>query len=249
MRRCRWVWLAVLSSRLAGCIPGLASGPTVINHPQPELAIPSFAFEEVGCSLSEYGTGECSSESPVAALGCRRVSRASDLLGGLEPSYPIAECWVEPYRHEDPFSVEAQVEADGYLYRNGCLSPRYVRYIAQPPEGLRLLGTAEAFREAFAPIESPEEALSFALAVTGLSAYFGLEARRGFRYFADEMEDTHVVEVEGGYLVHLYHYQFCGCGPHTTSAIDVRVTTGGDVVRVSQEVLYEDPAEDDLCVD
>ena len=56
-------------------------------------------------------------------------------------------------------------------------------------------------------------------------------------------------ETADGYLVHLFNYQFAGCGPHTTSAFDLLVTGTGEVRELSVKGMFEDPAEDTLCID
>jgi hypothetical protein len=113
-----------------------------------------------------------------------------------------------------------------------------------------LLKTEEEFREVFAPVTSADEALSYSLAVTGLSAYYGLETQSGYRYHGDALEDSHVVEAKNGaYEVHLFHYQLCGCGPHTTSATDVLVSADGDVTLGQYTPIFDDKSEDSLCVD
>jgi hypothetical protein len=47
--------------------------------------------------------------------------------------------------------------------------------------------------------------------------------------------------------VHLFSYNELGCGPHYTYAVDIEVTTQGEVKKVNSEVVYKDPSEDDLC--
>ena len=101
----------------------------------------------------------------------------------------------------------------------------------------------------FAPVDSSDEPLGYALAHGSYSAFFGLAREPGIRYLTDTVEDTHVEETEDGYLVHLFYYQFFGCGPHTTSAIDVRVSPLGIVGEANVQAMYEDPDEDGLCTD
>lgn len=239
-----WIgWLLVL----VGC----HRPPEFVNHPRPELTVDFSVFETAGCPSDEYGRMYCEGDSPLAALGCDRISKPSELLGGLEPSYPIAMCFIEPYRSADePESADARTPAEGeYFYMTGGLYPIFVRYVLFGDDQFRLIKAEEEFRGIFSPIDSPGEALSYALAVTNLSAYYDLEFNPDYDYFVNELEDTHVDGVEDGYIVRLYRYQVFGCGPHNTSAVDLLITNQGFVEEVAREAVYKDPSEDDLCVD
>lgn len=111
------------------------------------------------------------------------------------------------------------------------------------------LATQKEFATFFAPIDSPEEALSFALAATGYSAYSQFDTLPDFRFFSDTLESTRVEQDNAGYKVNLFYYQLCGCGPHTTSVVDVQVRKDGSLEIGELKKLYEDPTQDGLCVD
>ncbi len=87
------------------------------------------------------------------------------------------------------------------------------------------------------------------LAVTGYSAYYGQKWVPGYRYLSGKIEDSFVRETGTGFVVHVFDYQFCGCGPHETVSIDVQVSREGHVTRGDYVPMYADPAEDGLCVD
>jgi hypothetical protein len=215
------------------------------------LMVDFSVFEAAGCPSDEYGRMYCEGDSPLAALGCDRIREPTELLGGLAPSYPIALCFIEPFRNPDESELaDDRMPAEGeYFYRTGGLYPIFVRYVLFGDDQFRLVKTEEEFRGIFSPIDSPDEALSYALAVTNLSAYYDLEFNPDYEYFVNELEDTYVDVVEDGYIVHLYRYQVFGCGPHNTSAVDLLVTHQGFVEEVAREAVYKDPSEDDLCVD
>lgn len=227
--------------------------PAVVieNHPRPEFTLDLSSFEDVGCPPDEYGLRYCEEDSPITALGCDRIGKPSDLLGGLEPSLPIAVCLLEPLTHPDePELLDMLLEAeDEYLYSSGGLMPVFVRYVIIQDDQFRLIKSEEQFRELFAPIETSDEALSYALALKNLSAYYDLEPNPEYEYFVDELEDTHVQSSTDGYLVHLYSYRMFGCGPHLTYAVDLRVTDQGNIEEINRVSVYKDPSEDDLCVD
>jgi hypothetical protein len=225
------------------------SAPSVVieNHPRPEWTLDFSPFDDVGCAPDESALRYCEEDSPLMALGCDRIQKPSDLLGKLEPSLPMAECLFEPFRHPDqPGSIDDEGE---YIYRTGGLMPVYVRYVIIREGQFQLIKSEEQFREVFAPVETENEALSYALVLRNLSAYYGIEFNPEYEYFVDKLEDTYVESSSDGYVVHLYNYQFYGCGPHLTYAIDLLVTDQGMIEEINREAVYKDPSEDTLCVD
>ncbi len=235
---------------LACSITGCSAAPSFINHTPPTLSVDFSPFADVGCPPDENGAMLCQPDSPLAAFDCDRIQETSDLLGGLEPGVPMALCLYESFRHSlDDYERTFQVEADGYVYRAGGLTPTYYRYVIYTDGSYQLLKTQAELKKAFAPIQSSTEALSYALASNGLSAYYGLSRERGVRYLSNKIEDTFVQQQENGYLVHLFSYRFFGCGPHTTTAHDLLVSPGGDIEAVKLEGMFEYPEEDDLCID
>ncbi|KAA3655873.1 MAG: hypothetical protein DWQ04_32755 [Chloroflexi bacterium] len=241
MKHYYWLFIA-LSLALAGC-----RSPQFVNHSRPELNVDFSVFENVGCPIDrdENFYRKCEADSPMADLGCDQIKRIN-ILGGLDPSYPIAECVVAPSSSEELHQI---VDEGNYLDREGGLFPIFIRYVIFRDDQFELIGTRDEFKAVFAPVTSPEEALSYALVMKDLSAYFGLEYDSKYEYFVDEIEDSYVEEKAGGYLVHMYSYELFGCGPHITSAVDVEVTTDGDINKINSEAVYKDPSEDDLCVD
>lgn len=229
---------------LSGCQQEL----TFIDHPRPEVVVDFSPFEEAGCPPNEYGARYCEQGSPLLTLGCDEIRKPSDLLGGLQPAYPIARCTIEPFLDQD--YGDADIPEDGtFFYTLGGLYPRFVRYVVFKGGGFELIHNQEQLQALYAPIETEDEALAYALTVNQASAYFDLELDPELEYLVDTIEDTHVERVDEGFRVHLFHYQFIGCGPHETYALTYQVTTSGEIEEINAEPIYKDPAEDDLCVD
>jgi hypothetical protein len=172
----------------------------------------------------------------------------SSLIGGLQPSYPIAVCQVRP---GPDLSKEMRAEIDQglYFYYTGGLFGSYIRYVIFQVGAFRLIKSEDEFREIYAPIETPEEALSYVLAVKNLSAYYGLAYTSGYKYEVDTVEDTYVTSEDEGYKLNLYSYQLAGCGPHWTSEIEVLVKPEGLVQELNQKPIFRDPHLDELCID
>jgi len=213
--------------------------PKVINHPPPDMVANAKGIGDMGCARDErelwstqhYWT--CTSDSRLVELGCERPE-ADDWLGGFTPSYPMVRCLG---RSEPP---------DKASFRQiGCLRTEYMSYAVLKDSQFHLVIKESELRALFAPVESANEALSYALVVTDLAAYYGIELDSLNRYLVDEIEDTHVDEVEDGYLVHLYSRPECGCKVHTIYAMDFLVTRDGSVETAKSQPVYEFQ----ICVD
>lgn len=221
MAVCLFIFLAACSGE-----------PTFINHPAPNLTVSFDAFNN---------------NEAIAALGCDEIQAPSSLIGGLNPSYPIAICAIRPGDASE--ELRAEIDSGLFFYYTGGLFGNYVRYVIDQNGEFVLLKTEEEFQKLFAPIESSEEALSFVLAVRNLSAYYGLKHDPAYKYEVDTIEDTYVTPDSDGYLVHLFYDQVFGCGPHWTSEVDVRVSVEGNVEEVASKPIYRDPNLDEVCVD
>ena len=220
----------------------------VTKHLEPELPPISMApFEAAGCTFDEYGSGKCPPDNSLVELGCDQLQKPGDLLGGLDPAYPLALCLYYPLQH----ATEAQGDPidEPRFYNDGCMMPVYVRYAIFRDGNFEVLSTLDELSATYAPIESPEEALSYSLAATGLEARYGQQRELGYRYFVNHLEDTYVRQVDEGYQINLYDYQVCGCGPHTTSIVTVEVFANGNIHTLEEQPAYENPEEDGLCVD
>jgi hypothetical protein len=238
-----WLFLS-LFSLLVAC----QSKPKFINHPQPNLPVSLDAFR-VGCPQDEYGSPPCISAHSLAALGCDEIQVPSSLVSGLYPSYPIAICQIKLAPDQAKAETQAEIENGFYFYYTGGLFGSYIRYVIVQDGAFRLIKSEDEFRDIYAPIESPEEALSYVLAVTNLSAYYGLAYNSAYKYEVGTIEDTHVTLEPDGYQLHLYYDGVFGCGPHWTSEVEMQVTQEGLVREMSRKPIFRDPHQDELCVD
>jgi hypothetical protein len=248
--RCRYAAVPLVATimLLCGCQVATPTGvpttmptevapgvPKLIGHPRPALEIDEAIYDNVGCDPDK---GCATAGTPLASIGCEYLWSASWWLGGLTPSYPIAQCgWSEP-------------GPEG-LYRGGCTPPHTQSGLVVLREGqYQLVASLEQLRALYVPIESEDEALSYAMAATGLGARFSEDIPAGWKleYLAQEIEDTHVTPSEGGYRVNLYWWRACGCGKHEYRPVDVRVTVDGTVsTSALGEPAYRDARE--ICID
>lgn len=242
--------LGLLIVILAACQPNAATPtatpvtpapvtPTlrIINHPAPVIPEMNLeVFEQASVFENNpdvfYSSG-ATADSPLAAFDCREIARPTDPLGALTPAYPLATC---------------QTRERG-LYSSGCMMPMNTRYVIFRENQFEVIESLSEFQALFAPIESAPEALSYALATTGLSAVYGLRLPPGYHALMDTLEDTHVSEVDNGYQINLYKSWHCGCGPEATDMTTVLVTRTGEVTTLDQVRVYEDASGNIVCVD
>jgi len=143
-------------------------------------------------------------------FGCMQISNASNALDNLSPKLPVVECLFlsEDYHYEVG------------IVREGCMMPAYRRYIAKQGEEFKLISSKEEFLSVFAPVETKEEALAFAVALTGSLPRYDTSVPEGYFPVTSSIEPTYAEESEGGYKVHLFDSEFCGCGSHPYYAIE-----------------------------
>ncbi len=251
--RRKTILFLIIALVLLGCsLPSLAflqpkptpSGtlrPTFINHPAPNFQSNVQPFKDVGCKLDPQGKLRCPPNNPpFDQLGCYEIVEGSPLFGGLGKS-PLMLCTIEP----DP---DVQLKAGEYLYNQSCRDGFFVRYVIFKDGGFQLVKNTDQLKAAYAPIETPDEALSYALAATGFQALSGLKDDN-MRYLLPQIEDTYVQTGKDSFTINLYSYALCGCGPHATSLVMVTVSTNGDLTIGTPQPAWEDPSKDDLCVD
>jgi hypothetical protein len=167
-------------------------------------------------------------------LGCDYVEY-QDLLGGLTPSFSLAHCIS--VGDEPP---DKDIFKEKHLFEYTTLVVFY--------EGeFRYIYDRDDLRALYAPIETSEEALSYALAGSMFSAIFDYRLDSSLQYLQDTIENTHVLENDDGYLVHLFGgwVQNRGCGTHTNWTTDVLVSRDGQIKFTNHTPF----AEFNGCVD
>jgi hypothetical protein len=239
-----WLMISLLVL-LAAC----QTIPRVINHDPPDLSVSFNEFQEVACPTDGNGNLNCGEDHPLSALDCDAILYPSSLFGGLNPAYPFALCQIDVIYGNSSNETKAEIDGGEYFYYEGGLSGKYVRYVIFRNDEFLLLKSEKELRDVYAPIESPEEALSYALAVTNLSASYGIAVDPASKYVVDTIEDTFVTAARDGYDVLLYAYAAYGCGPHWTSAVLVHVSREGIIQELDRTNVFRDPNLDDVCFD
>ena len=209
----------------------------IIEHPAPELSMDNTYFSGQGCfnELSCTPEGFTQSDPPVTM-----IRKPSDFLGGLTPALPIAVGSTVLYQDEGETPA---------VYTKKCMRSQFIRYIVRIDDQTLLVDSIEEMATIFAPIDTADEAFSYAIAVTGYTALFDLETIKKPTIYTDPVEESIVEEVNGDYLVHLFNNYMCGCGPHITQSVAVTVRKDGTIQIAEPVDAFSDPQFDGLCVD
>jgi hypothetical protein len=211
----------------------------IINHEKPNIQVEFSPFVDAGCNQSDGYENwyRCEEGSPLLELGCNSIEN-KPLLGGLVPNYPIAAC---DYEINEYIGV-ADLPPDGCVYADGGLMTFCNRYIIYKDGKYQLIKTLDEFRNLYAPVDSPEEALSFVLASDNLIAYYGQAKNNDYIYSVEVLEDTYVETIADGYIVHVFD-TYSTCEKFETKSVDVNVTRDGHLTELNRTLVYTDPTQ------
>ena len=122
--------------------------PKFTSRPAPGFSTSLGAFTFGGC---DEQSGVCPPDSAIGQLGCQRVE-GRDLLGGLTPPVPAAWCIYETGAPPNP---------EGYQFI-AKPNPHYRATVVYTDGQYSLLSDQSALQAIYAPVDSPEEAISYA---------------------------------------------------------------------------------------
>ncbi len=228
----------VLVVVLSACsLPSISLFKKIINHDPPELTVDNSYFADLAC---EYDPACLPPEMQRLDHPIGMVREPSNVLGGLDPAYPMIVASTVVHYGDEEFPA---------VYINKCLGDQYIRYVIVVEGEPQLVDSVEQMAALYAPIESENEALSYAIATTGFSAVYDLHNFPRPKIYMNPIEETYVSEVEDAYLVHLFYTYLCGCGPHINRAVDVTVRKDGSISLSEFTEAYSDPKLDGMCVD
>lgn len=229
-------WLCLIFGFLFVAVAGSSDLNSLAANGQ-NLRADISSFLKAGC-VQEGEQLNCSKIQLNEKFGCQEILIPPKALGGIYPKVSIGECRF----------VNRGDAAQG-ISRKGCRLPLYNQYIVYANGEFKALKNADEFRKFFGPVDTSEEALSFAVALTNSYAAYNVKPPKGYRVYVDKIKDTEVKKIKDGYQVRLFDYQRCGCGPHPYFAVEYEVTKSGEVKEISRQKLYENPQQDGLCVD
>jgi hypothetical protein len=174
------------------------------------------------------------------------IGPTSEYFSWLTPEVSIAR--YSPEYDRSDYKQWEEIRKD-CISIGGCMMRVCNRYIIHNDNRFKLINNKEEFINFFAPVESPEEALSFATALTKSHPLYGMSINQSYRIFVSEIEESYSIKTDEGFRVHLFYYDVCGCGPHTHYYVDYLVTENGSVEEIERQKIYEDPKLDNVCID
>jgi hypothetical protein len=210
--------------------------PTVVSAPAiPLPPISSAPFVVAGCK--ELGRGEgldCAKARGYGADACRFGVRREPALGALGAIY---ECWSV----DDPPALG--------MFRAGGLAGAVLVFLVVEKSAVVVVRDRSEFVRRFAPVDTPEKALGFAVAFTnGRPAFDPVVPPQEDRVYVNRIDGTRVVAAADGWNVNLFSSAVFGCGIHPALSLEVHVARGGDVTVTRHAALYADPRHR-TCVD
>jgi hypothetical protein len=183
-------------------------------------------------------SGSIASDTSIEErFSCIQISNASRALENLSPPLPLVECL---FLSKDYNSEEG-------IVREGCMMPLFRRYIAKQGEDFKLIESIEEFRSIFAPVETKEEAMAFAVALTSSLPRYDTSVPQDYFPVKSAIRPTYAEVSQEGYKVRLFDSEICGCGSHPYYAVEYLVTKAGNVTELSREKVYDSTIQ--ICVD
>lgn len=237
MRKHLFLHFTFLACFMVGCakLPTTTTAtrkPTVTEYPPLNWSLNSQRLTQTGCQGKL--TESC---AELMALGCEEVNSPNFYAGGLDPPYAVMEC----------LHTEEGESPDPTFFRQVNGLDRRFRTFAVLVDGkYRLMIKRSEFKALFSPVESTDEAISYAMAMTSLQARFDLKSDAEVEYLVDAIAETHAEETAEGYMVTLFDWSHqMGCDTHPFYDVLVLVTNTGEVREVLRREIYRG----DACFD
>lgn len=209
----------------------------VIEYPFPEMTADNSYFANLGC----FESIDClPAELKNLDLPIDSISPLDNTYGGLNPQIPMAKTGKMSFDYDTVYPA---------VFTEGCMGTYYIRYLAAVDDQIRLIDSADGLKKLFAPIENEDEALSYAVAVTGLTPLNDLDQHPLYKRYTRPLVESHATYDGEQFTVNLYDTFICGCGPHIVSSITVTVQQDGSFSLSEAVGAFSDPKTNGLCID
>ena len=223
---------ALLLLALAGCSPNSISLSEIKSlkiHP--------------GDSLSTQAVSAELSAQIIADFDCQPIENPP-FLEGLQPNPPKAGCQVME------LSRSEAIPKDALRLDPTFLSTRWYKIFVPEGASFKVLESFAALKAAYAPVESPAEALSFVLLKEPKSEILRQDAvpeaaGDNLQFLAEEAEGTHAAVLEAGneegfQVLHVLMDSSCSGSDNQTTAYsaDFHVSPTGDIRETKRTPLY-----------
>jgi len=240
------ILLCVLLISTSCTIPLLKNDTEIAITSQPPVieSVDISPFQSIGCMWQTENYATCPAESIPKKMGCDTLTTPNDYLNLIDANSQFVNCSYAPLLQNPPDETESKG-----LYNSGCSTTVYQRLLAYKDGDYLLIRDLEDLKYYFSPIDSQEKALGYAIAATGYTPLFSFDQMENYRILVDELEPTQLKSSSESYEINLFDYQMCGCGPHPHIMKWVKITINGDLEILESTPVFENPEEDDLCVD
>jgi hypothetical protein len=220
----------------------------IIHHKTPVLKkISLIPFKIAGCVLDKKKNMMHCRDGADEIFACDEIMTPPAQSAGLKPLFPFVQCIKRVRLERKKVSGEMKEFGD------------YIRTIGDPDRvgllrfifwdnGFHLIKTQEEFKKTFSPIESEDEAVSYAVTLTGDEALYNIKVPKRENVFVDEIEDTHVLRTENGYVVNLFRHFLYGCGTHPVFSKKYFIGTDGGIKLLEKKKLFIYPEETGKCL-
>lgn len=197
----------------------------------PALGQVPFQFPNINNSSNSFFGDDCSASGCGLAdsFDCWKVTNVSGTMSGLSPKLPIFECIFKGNENNTRPSI----------IRTGSYLPFYRNYIVKQGSDFKQISTEKEFVSLFAPVETPDEAIAFAIALTRSFPLYDTRPPDGYYPVSSSLQQTHAEEIDGMFKVHLFDQERCGCGSQPYYAVDYLVTRDGKVTELSRKKVYD----------
>lgn len=173
----------------------------------------------------------------AASFGCEQQHSFPE-LDALTPAFPAYFCRRSAKNLLHPFAFQA----------SGCLFPGYITFIVEHQGQATAPQSQAAFHALYAPIDTPAEALSYAIAITQFTQENRQIVLPGYRPF-DQRTIPYQVSTEAA---DRYRAQImvqdgprCGCAKRSLQAVTYQITKNGQISIVEETLV----ATEEGCLD
>ncbi len=226
--------------------PGIkkAIEPTITSVPPVVEPVNLSPFQNIGCVWQNENYAVCPEGSIPKKMGCDSLSKPSEYQNLLDQASQFVNCAYSPFLQPTP--EEGAIKG---LYDSGCAVEVYQRLLTYQDGDYLLIRDIGDLKYYYTPVDSENKAIGYAIAATGFQPRYTFDDVQGFRILVNDLEPTHVETSQDGYEINLFDYQACGCGPHSHIMQRVKISINGDMEILESTPVFENPEDDDLCID
>jgi len=152
--------------------------------------------------------------------------------GGFSPRYPMILL--------EGVGLQYLFATKGSLKHGEGMIPVCYEIMIKKEDKYLIISNENELKKIYAPVETPEEAISFVCALTHSKPLYNFDLSIRNKYYKKVLNKTFVSKLDNDYVVRLYHFETFGCYPHSMYQITYLVRKNGDIKELSNEKIYDD---------